>query len=192
MLVGWLVALQGVPEAEGSFFQYKCPQTPHFAPKKKKKKGFSRQFWADSLSLLSLISLPNTSKHIKTPSNTLDSHLFSTIFMVVFLHLIFLSLIPYLFLFIAFSSFFLLNNRLLLLFLACSCFLAYLHSFSSMFPCFCHDLPLCCCWPSLLGLGNVYFSCLCLDAHVLGSFPCLCLDLHAYVLFAMFLLRSTC
>jgi len=27
---------------------------------------------------------------------------------------------------------------------------------------------------------------------LLGSLPCLCLDLHAFVLFAMFLLRSTC
>ena len=91
MLVGWLVALQGVPEAEGSFFQYKCPQTPHFAKKKRKERVLG-SFCVDSLSPL-FNFFP---KHIQTPSNTLDSPLFSTIIKVVFLHPIFLSLIPYL------------------------------------------------------------------------------------------------
>ena len=95
MSTRWLPALQGVPEAKESFFQYKWPLTPHFAPKKRKRKILG-SFWANSLPLLSLISLSNTPKHIKTPSNTLDSHLFSTIFKVMFLHLIFLSLVPYL------------------------------------------------------------------------------------------------
>ena len=33
----WPAALQGVPNAEGSFFQYKLSQTPHYEKKKKKK-----------------------------------------------------------------------------------------------------------------------------------------------------------
>ena len=86
----WSAALQGAPATEGSLFHYKCPQTPHFVEKKR----FSRQFWADYLSLSSLSNF--SPKHIQTPSNTLNSHLFSTIFKVVFLHLIFLSLVPYL------------------------------------------------------------------------------------------------
>ena len=34
----WPAALQGVPNAEGSFFQYILSQTPHYEKKKKKKK----------------------------------------------------------------------------------------------------------------------------------------------------------
>ena len=86
---------------------------------------------------------------------------------------------PHPFLFIAFPNFFLLNNMLYLFFLACSCFLACLNSFYSMFPCLCHDLQLLCCWPSLFGIGYVYFSCFCLDP-------------HDFRLLAMIMLRSTC
>ena len=89
----WSAALQGAPATEGSLFHYKCPQTPHFVEKNDFLGNFGQII---SLSLLSLISLLNTSKHLQTPSNTLNSHLFSTIFKVVFLHLIFLSLVPYL------------------------------------------------------------------------------------------------
>ena len=56
---------------------------PLILPKKKKKEFLG---WL-SLSL---------SKHIQTPSNFLDSHIFSTIIKVVLLHPIFLSLVPYL------------------------------------------------------------------------------------------------
>ena len=85
----WPVALQGAPATEGSLFHYKCPQTPHFVEK--------NDFLGNFGQILSLSSLSNFSpKQIQTPSNTLDSHLFSTIFKVVFLHLIFLSLVPYL------------------------------------------------------------------------------------------------
>ena len=82
------MALQGVSEAEGSFFQYKRPQTTHFV--KKEDLGSSKL-------ILSLSSLFNFSpKHIQTPSNTLNSYLFSTILKVVFLHSIFPSLVPHL------------------------------------------------------------------------------------------------
>ena len=85
----WLAALQGVWVSKGSLFHYKCPQTPHFVEK--------NDFLGNFGQILSLSSLSNFSpKHIQTPSNTLNSHLFSTIFKVVFLHLIFLSLVPYL------------------------------------------------------------------------------------------------
>ena len=109
---------------------------------------------------------------------------------------------PHPFLFIAFPRSSLLkkmflSQMFLLLFLACSCFLAYLHSFSSMFPCFCHDLPLCCCWPSLLRLGHVKVSCLCSDPHVfrlLSMFmfrsTCLCVLCHVFAWIYMFVLRS--
>ena len=86
----WPATLQGVPVAKVAFFQYKCPQTPHFAHTHTHTHtqndflGSLRQILS-----LSLISLPNT-------SNTLDSHLFSTILKAMFLHLIFLSLVPYL------------------------------------------------------------------------------------------------
>ena len=56
MLASWPAALVGVPAAEVSLFHYKSLQAPHLAQKKKN--------WADSLSL---IFLPNTSKHLKTP-----------------------------------------------------------------------------------------------------------------------------
>ena len=72
--------------AEGSLFQYKYPQTPHFV----EKENNSRHSFSLSLSL----SL--SPKHIKTPQNTLDSHIFYTTFKFVFLHLIFLCLVPYL------------------------------------------------------------------------------------------------
>ena len=66
--------LIGAGEADCSFFQYKCPQTPHFAR--------IRRFQAVSgqiLSLLSLIFHLNTSKHIRTPSNMFDSSFFTII-----------------------------------------------------------------------------------------------------------------
>ena len=58
----WPAALQGVPNAEGSFFQYILSQTPHY----EKKKKIMGSFWVDSLSSLSQTHL-NTSKHPQTP-----------------------------------------------------------------------------------------------------------------------------
>ena len=90
MSASWLVALQGAPIAKGSHFCYKSLQKPSFCKKKKKKKKEKRKnlirgsFWAVSLSNFS-------PKHTKTSLNTLDAHLFPSIFKVVFLHLIFLS-----------------------------------------------------------------------------------------------------
>ena len=85
-------------QLKGHFFTINAPR-PLILPKKNKIKNiyiFQAFLGRFSLSLLSLISLPNKSKHIKTPSNTLDSHLISTIFKVMFLHPIFLSFVPYL------------------------------------------------------------------------------------------------
>ena len=87
------VALHGAPVAKGSLFCYKNLQTPHFAPKNKKIKNILGSIFGR----FSPSSLSNFSpKHIQTHQNTLDSHIFSTIFKVVLLHLIFLSLVPYL------------------------------------------------------------------------------------------------
>ena len=45
---------------------------------------------------------------------------------------------------------------------------------------------------TLLGQDFSKFN-VCAQIHILlGSLPCLCLDLHVYVLFALFILRSTC
>ena len=56
-----LVTLQGAPKAERPYFQYKCPQSPHFATKKKK-------FWAVFLGRFSLSPFSNFSpKHHQTP-----------------------------------------------------------------------------------------------------------------------------
>ena len=62
------------------------------------------------------------------------------------------------------------------------------------------------CWPSLLGLGYVFFSCLYLDPHVLRPLamfmlrstsllcylPCLCLGLHVSAWIYVHMLRSMC
>ena len=78
---------------KGHFFAIKASR-PLILHKKKRKKRerILGSFWADSFSPLSNFS----PKHIKIPQNTLDSHLFSIIFKVVFLHSIFLSLVLYL------------------------------------------------------------------------------------------------
>ena len=72
----WSAHIVWSPEAEGLEVHYKCFQTLHFAKKKRKEKEEEeedlRQFSRKILFLFSLISLPNTSKH-------LDSSLFSTI-----------------------------------------------------------------------------------------------------------------
>ena len=69
MLASWSTALHGALAAKGSLFRYKNLQTPHFAPKKKKKRILGSILGRFSLSLsLSLSSLSNFSpKHIKTP-----------------------------------------------------------------------------------------------------------------------------
>ena len=169
MSTGWPVALQGAQEAKREFFQYKCPHTPHLKKKKKKKKKDFQEISWQILSFLSLISLLNTSKHFQTPQIlhfSLQSsrqcsctQSFSPWFHTLDLRfrgvMQLFSYNPHPFLFIAFPRFILLNKMLLLLFLTCSCFLAFLYSFPSMFPCLCHDLSLSCCSPSLLGLGYV-------------------------------------
>ena len=86
---------------------------------------------------------------------------------------------PHPFLFIAFPCFFLVIKCFIYFFLACFSFLACFIAFLACLLAFCHDLSLWYCWPSLLGLGYIYFSCLCLDPHV-------------FRLLAMFMLRSTC
>ena len=88
MLARWPVDLQGVPQLKGYFLTINDPR-PLILPK---KNDFLSSFGQILFSSLSNF-FP---KHIKTSSNTLDSHLFFTIFKVVFLHPIFLSLIPYL------------------------------------------------------------------------------------------------
>ena len=97
----------------------------------------------------------------------------------------------HLFLFIAFPSFFLLNEVLYLLFLACFSFLTCFIAF-----------PVCLLFAMIYYFDVVGLAFLGQDMsafHVcaqinifLGSLPCLCLNLHAYMFFAMFLLRSTC
>ena len=93
---------------------------------------------------------------------------------------------PHSFLFIALPNFALLNKMLLFLFQAC------LYSFYIMFPCLYHDLSFDVVGLAILGQDMSKFH-VCAQIHMfLGFLPCLCLDLHAYVLFAMFMLRSTC
>ena len=64
MLASWSTTLHGALAVKGSLFRFKNLQTPHFAPKKKTNYG---QYFGQilSLPLLSLISLPNTSKHLR-------------------------------------------------------------------------------------------------------------------------------
>ena len=134
---------------KGQFSNIKASR-PLILQKKKKRRDFG-QFPRQILFLLSLISLPNISKHIQTSPNTFDSSLFYN-HNVVFLHSIFLSLIPYL----GFevqeyrcSSLVIIHTLFFSqLFLAFSCSIIYFISFPSMFllpsmfPCFCHDLSL--------------------------------------------------
>ena len=162
------------------------------------------------LYFFSLISFLNTSKHNQTPSNILDYHLFSTIIKVVFLHPILLSLVPYL----GFEvqgcgcSFLATIHPLFLLqlFLALSCLII-------CFYCFCQHvlasqhvfIVFLACFLAyamiyrfdvvglvFLGQDMSKFSTYAQIYMPMCSLPCLSLDLHAYVLFAMFLLRSTC
>ena len=66
----WPATLQGAPVAKVAFFQYKCPQTPHFAHTHTHThthtKWFSRQSWADSLSLSNFS--PEHFKHLRFSS----------------------------------------------------------------------------------------------------------------------------
>ena len=193
----WPAALQGAPAIEGSLFHFKCPQTPHFVEK--------NDFLGNFGQILSLSSLSNFSpKQIQTPSNTLDSHLFSTIFKVVFFHLIFLSLVPYLgfevqgckcsFLATIHTPF----SLLLFLTFFCSiiCFICFsqhvlssqhvLIAFIACFLAYAMIYRFYIVGLAFLGQDMSTFH-VCAQIHmILGSLPCLCLDLHAYVFFAMF------
>ena len=149
-------------QLKGHFFTINAPR-PLILPKKNKIKNiyifqaFSSRF---SLSLLSLISLPNTSKHLQTPQililslqssrqcsctqssspwfHTLDLR-FKGVDVAFQLQSTPFSFISFFQLFLSYYSF---QLFLLLLFLACSCFLACLYSFYSIFPCLCYDLSL--------------------------------------------------
>ena len=189
------MALQGAREADWSFFQYKCPQTPLFC----KNKKILGRFQADSLSSLSNFS----PKHIQTPSNTFDYSFFTIISRQCFctqssspwFHTLDLrfrvwiqlfSYNPHNFLFIAFSIFLLFNNMLycfsqhvFMVFLAC--FLTYAMAYR-------FDVVGLAFLDQDMSKFNV-----CVQIHmILSSFPCLCLDLHAYVFLAMLIFRSTC
>ena len=96
------------------------------------------------------------------------------------------------FLFIAFPFFFLLNEMLYLLFLACSCFQHVLQLSQHVYLLFSMIYHFDVVGLAFLGQDMSKFH-VCAQIHmILGSFPCLCLDLHAYVFFTMFLLRSAC
>ena len=195
MLAGWPATLQGALEAEEPLFQYKCLQTTHFAKKEKKKK---KGFCAVSGKILSLISFPNTSNHLQTTQILLFSlqssrQCFCTQSSTPQFHTLDLrfkgvdvafQLQSTPFFFIAFPCSILLNNMLLSLILACSCFLQ--HVFIVFIACF---LAYAMIYRfEVVGLAflgqdmsslNIYAQ-----IHMLlGSLPCFCLDLHVQRLY---------
>ena len=184
---------------KGHFSSINAPG-PLFLQKTKELLG---NFWR-ILSLLTLISLPNTSKHIKTPSNSLNSHMFSSIFKVVFFHPIFLSFVPYLgfevqrcgcsFLATIHTPFSL--QLFLASFCLIKCFYCFFQHVLASQPIFIVFIACFLDYAMIYRFDVVFLAFLsqdmskfhvCAQIHMTsGSLPCYCLDLHAYAFFALF------